>query len=453
MNFPKRLVFLLAALWISSSLIAQTDYMQQWPQFRGPFASGIVESDQLPDHWDINTGENIRWKMKIPGLGHSSPVIWEDKLFVTTAISGSGSDSLKVGLYGDIDEVGDRSVHEFRVYCIDKKSGEVLWEQLAHRGIPRTERHTKSSHANPTPATDGKYVVAFFGSEGLYCYDFEGKLVWKKDFGRMNAGPYTDPDVEWGFASSPIIHENRVIVQSDIVGDGFLVSLDLNTGKEIWRTPREDVATWSTPNFYNQEGHRQIVVNGYSHIGGYDFDTGEELWKLSNSGDAPVPTPVFAHGLIYIHGSHGRYQPIFAIRPGAEGDITLDKSKDSTTNEFIVWSIKRGAAYMPTNLIYGDYLYNLRMNGNITCFEALTGEVVYKERIPEAMGITASGVASNGKLYYSTEQGDVVVVAAGPEFRIISRNPMEDLIMASPAISGDMIYFRTQHYLVAVGGD
>ena len=453
MNFPKRLVFLLAALWISSSLSAQTDYMQQWPQFRGPFASGIVESDQLPDHWDINTGENIRGKMKIPGLGHSSPVIWEDKLFVTTAISGSGSDSLKVGLYGDIDEVGDRSVHEFRVYCIDKKSGEVLWEQLAHRGIPRTERHTKSSHANPTPATDGKYVVAFFGSEGLYCYDFEGKLVWKKDFGRMNAGPYTDPDVEWGFASSPIIHENRVIVQSDIVGDGFLVSLDLNTGKEIWRTPREDVATWSTPNFYNQEGHRQIVVNGYSHIGGYDFDTGEELWKLSNSGDAPVPTPVFAHGLIYIHGSHGRYQPIFAIRPGAEGDITLDKSKDSTTNEFIVWSIKRGAAYMPTNLIYGDYLYNLRMNGNITCFEALTGEVVYKERIPEAMGITASGVASNGKLYYSTEQGDVVVVAAGPEFRIISRNPMEDLIMASPAISGDMIYFRTQHYLVAVGGD
>ena len=423
--------------------------MKQWPQFRGPFASGIVESNQLPDRWDITTGENILWKLKIPGLGHSSPVIWGDRLFVTTAISGSGSDSLKVGLYGDIDEVGDRSEHEFRVYCIDKKSGELLWERLVHKGVPVTERHTKSSHANPTPATDGRYVVVFFGSDGLYCYDFEGKLVWKKMFGRINAGPYTDPDVEWGFASSPIIHENRVIVQCDIVGAGFLASLDLETGKEIWRTPRADVATWSTPNFLNKDGERQIVVNGFSQIGGYDFDTGEELWRLGNGGDAPVPTPVFAHGLIYIHGSHGRYQPIFVIRPEARGDITLDK--ESTTNEFIIWSIKRGAAYMPTNLVYGNYLYNLRMNGNLTCFDAKTGEVIYKERIPDAMGITASGVASNGKLYYSLEQSDVVVVKAGREFELLSRNPMDDLIMASPAISEDMIFFRTQHYLVAVG--
>ncbi len=445
----RKTLLLLSILLAVVSVDAQTEYNNQWPQFRGPFASGIVESNQLPDRWDITTGENILWKLKIPGLGHSSPVIWGDRLFITTAISGSGSDSLKVGLYGDIDEVGDRSEHEFRVYCIDKKSGELLWERLVHKGVPVTERHTKSSHANPTPATDGRYVVAFFGSDGLYCYDFEGKLVWKKMFGRINAGPYTDPDVEWGFASSPIIHENRVIVQCDIVGDGFLASLDLETGKEIWRTPREDVATWSTPNFFNKDGERQIVVNGFSQIGGYDFDTGEELWRLGNGGDAPVPTPVFAHGLIYIHSSHGRYQPIFVIRPEARGDITLDK--ESTTNESIVWSIKRGAAYMPTNLVYGNYLYNLRMNGNLTCFDARTGEVIYKERIPDAMGITASGVASNGKLYYSLEQGDVVVVKAGREFELLSRNPMDDLIMASPAISEDMLFFRTQHYLVAVG--
>ena len=191
------------------------------------------------------------------------------------------------------------------------------------------------------------------------------------------------------------------------------------------------------------------MVNGYSQIGGYDFDSGKELWKLSNGGDAPVPTPIFAHGLIYIHGSHGRYQPIFAIRPGVRGDITLDK--ESTSSENIVWSIKRGAAYMPTNLVYGDYLYNLRMNGNLTCYDAKTGEVIYKERIPDAMGVTSSGVASNGKLYYSLEQGDVVVVKAGPVFELLSRNPMDDLIMASPAISDDMLFFRTQHYLVAVG--
>ncbi len=450
MKSSKRLVLLLFALLISITSLAQSEYMEQWPQFRGPFASGIVESNLIPDRWDVHTGENILWKKRIPGLGHSSPVVWGDRIFVTTSISGSGSDSLKVGLYGDIDEVGDRSEHEFRVYCFDKLSGEVLWERLAHKGVPVTERHTKSSHANPTPATNGKYLVAFFGSDGLYCYDFEGKLVWEKDFGRINAGPYTDPDVEWGFASSPIIHENRVIIQCDIVGDGFLVSLDLETGKEIWRTPREDVATWSTPNFLNKYGERQIVVNGYSQIGGYDFDAGKELWRLSNGGDAPVPTPFFAHGLIYIHGSHGRYQPIFAIRPEARGDLTLDS--ESTTSANIVWSIKRGAAYIPTNLVYGDYLYNLRMNGNLSCFNALTGELIYKERIPEAMGITASGVASNGKLYYSLEQGDVVVVKAGPEFELLSRNPMDDLIMASPAISEDMLFFRTQHYLVAVGG-
>lgn len=443
--FPLFLSLLLATI----NTVAQTDYKQQWPQFRGPFASGIVETPDLPDTWDIHSGENIRWKVKIPGLGHSCPVIWKDKLFITTAISGSGSDSLKVGLYGDIDEVGDRTVHEFKLYCFDKNTGELLWERLAFQGVPKTERHTKSSHANPTPATDGKYVVAFFGSDGLYCYDFQGKLAWKKDFGKMNAGPYSDSHVEWGFASSPIIHENKVIVQCDFLGDGFIASLDLETGDEIWRTPRDEISTWSSPNFYNQGGHRQVVVNGFMHMGGYDFDTGEEIWKLSNGGDAPVPVPVFGHGLIYLHGSHGRYSPIFAVRPEARGDITLEK--DSINNEYIVWSIKRGAAYMPTILIYGPYLYNLRMNGNLSCVDALSGELIYRERLPEARGITASGIASNGKLYYATEQGDVFVVKAGPEFEVLAKNPLDDLIMATPAISEGRLYFRTQHYLVAVG--
>jgi len=449
MNPSKLLPTLILLISVTLNSAAQPDYMHQWPQFRGPFASGIVESTDLPDSWDIQTGENIKWKVKIPGLGHSCPVIWGDKLFVTSAISGSGSDSLKVGLYGDIDEVGDRSEHEFKLYCFNKLTGELLWERLAFKGVPKTERHTKSSHANPTPATDGRYVLAFFGSDGLYCYNLEGKLIWKKDFGKMNAGPWTDPDVEWGFASSPIIHENRVILQCDFLGEGFIASLDLGTGKKLWRTPRAEISTWATPNFYNRDGQRQVVVNGFQHIGGYDFDSGEELWRLSKGGDAPVPVPVFGHSLIYIHGSHGRYSPIFAVRPEARGDITLDR--DSTSNEYIAWSIKRGAAYMPTILIYGPYLYNLRMNGNLSCMDAKTGELIYRERLAEARGITASGVASHGKLYYATEQGDVYVVMAGPEFEVISRNPLDDLIMATPAISGDMIYFRTQHYLVAVG--
>ncbi len=449
MNHKKALHIFLLILWFGLSAEGQTDYMKQWPQFRGPFASGIMDQSELPLKWDIHTGENIQWKVEIPGLAHSCPVIWEDKLFVTTAISGSGKDSLKVGLYGDIDEVNDRSVHQFKVYCLNKHTGEILWERLAHQGIPRTERHTKSSHANPTPATNGEYVVAFFGSEGLYCYDFDGILQWKRDFGTMNAGPYTDPDVEWGFASSPILHENRIIIQADFLGDGFIASLDVKTGKEIWRTAREEISTWSTPNFFSQGPNRQIVVNGWNHIGGYNFDTGEQIWNLGGGGDAPTPTPVFANGLIFVHGSHGRYSPIFAISPDAKGDITLHS--DSTSSAYIPWSIKRGAAYMPTNLVVGDYLYNLRMNGNLTCYHSTTGEVVYKERIPDAMGITSSGVYAGGKLYYSLEQGEVVVVKAGPEFEILARNPLDDLIMATPAISGNMIFFRTQHFLVAVG--
>jgi len=403
----------------------------------------------LPDHWDIKNEENIKWITEIPGLGHSSPVIWDDKMFITTAISGSGSDLLKVGLYGDIDNVNDETVHEFKIYCLNKTNGEILWERLSYKGIPAVKRHTKASHANSTPATNGQYVLAFFGSEGLYCYDIEGELIWKKDFGRMNAGPFTDPDTDWGFASSPIIYKNRVIIQCDFLGDCFLASLDLETGVEIWKTPRDEISSWSTPTIYLKDDITQVIVNGYKHMGGYDFNSGKEIWKMSGGGDAPVPTPVVAHNLIYIHNAHGRYSPIYAVRPEAIGDITLNK--ENITNEYIVWSIKRGGAYMPTNVVYGDYLYNMRMNGQLMCYEAKTGELIYRKYIPEARGITSSGVAADGKLYYTTEHGDIFIVKAGPTFEVIGKNPLNDLCMASPAISDQMIYFRTQHYVIAVG--
>lgn len=442
-------LFLVLLFMAVSCSTAQTDYMQQWPQFRGPFATGIVETSDLPDEWSVLSKENLRWKLEIPGLGHSCPVIWEDKLYITTAISSKGESDLKIGLYGDIDEDLDESIHELKVYCIDKKKGKILWEHLAYQGIPKERRHTKSSHANPTPATNGEYVVAFFGSNGMFCYSMDGKLIWKKAFPQMNTGPYDLPDVGWGFSSSPIIHENRIIIQVDYTGGGYIAALELETGKEIWKTAREDYSTWSTPNFYNKDGYRHIVVNGYKHMGAYDFDTGKEIWKMSGGGDAPVPTPLFAHGMIYLHNAHGRYSPIWAIKPSAAGDITLHK--DSTTNEYIPWSIKRGGAYNPTNLIYGDYMYNMRMNGQLSCLDARTGERIYTDRIPDSGGMTASGVASNGKLYYATEQGNVYVIKAGPEFEILAENLMLDPIMASPAISENTLFIRTQHYLYAIG--
>ncbi|MCG8699743.1 MAG: PQQ-binding-like beta-propeller repeat protein, partial [Bacteroidales bacterium] len=375
-----RIIIVALSVLLSVSCKGQSiDYDSQWPQFRGVFACGVMDSVNLPDYWNVDSGENIHWKILIPGLGFSCPVVWDDKIFITTAISGAGTDSLKVGLYGDIGSYQDQTEHEFRTICIDKNSGDIIWNVLSHKGEPKTRRHTKASHANPTCATDGEYVVAFFGSEGLYCYNLDGELQWKKDLGKMNAGYYRVPDEEWGFASSPILHEKRVVVQCDFIGESFIASYDVKTGEQIWRTPRKDVPSWSTPNLYAKGDNKQIVANGYHHIGGYNFETGEEIWKLDGGGDIPVPTPFFAHNLIYIHSAHGKLSPIYAIKPSAKGEISMPT--DSTKSEYIQWSIKRGAAYNPTNIVYGNYLYNMKMNGKLSCFDALTGELKYKVKL------------------------------------------------------------------------
>ncbi len=443
----KLLVIVLVSVMLSYSK-AQDNQSEQWPGFRGYNACGILDNADLPTKWDVDKSENIKWKTRIPGLGHSCPAIWDNYLFITTAISGNGEEYLKIGLYGDIDAVEDSSVHKFKVYCLDKNTGKIIWEQLSHEGVPKTKRHTKGSQANCTPATNGKYVTAFFGSEGLYCYDMKGKLIWKKDLGLLNSGPFTDVETEWGYAASPIIHDGKVVVQCDIIGESFLAVFDIENGNEIWRVKREDVSTWSTPTVYSSNGKKQIIVNGFKHIGAYDFETGEEIWKMSGGGDAPTPTPVVAHNLIFLNNAHGRMSPIYVVKPNAKGDITL--KNDSLSNEYIQWSIKRGGSYMQTPLIYGDYLYNLRGNGFLSCFNAKTGEQMYKTKL-ESGGVTASGVASDNKLYFSSEKGEIFVVKAGPEFELLAKNDMKDICMATPAISKGAIYFRTKDYVIAVG--
>lgn len=443
-----RIYSLIVAILVSNILFAQDNSKFNWPSFRGSSASGVMDDAQLPTDWNVKEGENIKRKTPIPGLGHSCPVIWDDYLFVTTAISGNETEYLKVGLYGNIDPVEDSTVHQFKVFCLDKNTGEIIWERLAHEGVPGTKRHTKASHANPTPATDGKHLLAFFGSDGLYCYDFEGNLLWSKNLGKLNTGPYTDPDVEWGFASSPIIYKDKLIVQCDFLGDSFLASFDVRTGKEIWRSARDEISSWCTPTVIEVGSKTQVIVNGYQHIGAYDFDTGKEIWWMHGGGDAPVPTPVFAHNMIFINSAHGRQSPIYAIKPNAKGDVTL--GLDETSNEFIAWSIKRGGAYMTTSLIYGDYLYNLKNNGLLSCFKARTGELQYKEALRPGGGISASGVASDGKLFFTSELGDVFVVKAGPVYKLLAKNPLDDICMSTPAISIGTLYFRTQHYVLAV---
>jgi outer membrane protein assembly factor BamB len=426
---------------------SQMDYNQQWPGFRGPWACGYISQAKTPVQWHADSLINIKWKTFIPGLAHSCPVIWDNRLFITTATTNKNDESLKIGLYGDIDEADDKREHEFKVMCLDKNSGKILWERIAHQGIPKSKRHTKASQANCTPATDGKHLVVHFGSEGLYCFDLEGKLLWKKDMGILNPGPYTDPGVEWGYASSPVIYKDRIIVQCDIFGNPYITALDIANGKEVWKTSRGDeVSTWCTPAVYSKNGKTQVIANGYRQICGYDFETGKQIWRLSNGGDAPAPTPVVANDLIYLNSAHGPHSPIFVVRPNAKGDITL--APDSTTNEYIVWSIKRGGAYMQTPLIYEGYLYNLQVNGLLSCYDALNGELKYKESLKEPF--SASGIAADGKIYFSSENGNIYVIKAGPEYKLLAKNALKDNCMATPAISGNIMYFRTHHYVIAV---
>jgi outer membrane protein assembly factor BamB len=424
---------------------------RDWPQFRGIAAAGVGEGRPLPSTWDASSSKGVTWKTPIPGLGHSSPVVWNDLVCVTTAISGKADVELKVGLYGDIKPVQDDTIHSWKIFCLDKRSGKVRWEQTAATGVPKIKRHTKATHASSTLATDGRFLVAMFGSEGLYCYDMKGRLAWKKDLGTLDSGFFMVPQAQWGFGSSPVIHDGRVILQADVQGGGFLASYDLAGGKEVWRTPRADVPTWSTPTVHVGTGRAQVIVNGWKHIGGYDLRTGKEIWRLRGGGDIPVPTPVVSGDLVYVTNAHGSAAPVYAIRTTATGDITL--AEGQTTSEHIAWSQMRDGAYMQTPLVYGDLLYVCRDSGVLSVYRAKTGERLYQQRLSDGRtGFTASAVAGDGKVYYTSEEGDIYVLKAGPTFELLSKNAMGEVCMATPAISDGALYFRTRGHVVAVGG-
>ena len=379
-----------------------------WPSFRGISARGVAEGYPAPLRWSGETGENVRWRTAIPGIGHSSPVLWRDLVCVTTAVGTKAKPELRVGLYGDIDPVQDDTVHSWKVYCFDKGTGTVRWERTAHAGVPKVKRHTKSTHANPTLATDGERLVALFGSEGLHAYDLQGRLLWKKDLGLLDSGFFRVPEAQWGFASSPVIHEGMVIVQVDVQKDSFLAAFDAVTGRERWRTLRADVPTFSTPTVHVEEGRAQVIVNGWKHIGGYDAATGKELWRMKGGGDIPVPTPVVAGGLVYITNAHGGAAPIYAIRTSATGDVSLPEGR--TSNAHVAWSQERDGAYMQTPLVYAGLLYNCRDNGVLSVYDAKTGRRLYQQRLGEGgAGFTASPVAADGKVYFTSEEGEVTV--------------------------------------------
>ncbi|NQV32280.1 MAG: PQQ-binding-like beta-propeller repeat protein [Phycisphaeraceae bacterium] len=422
---------------------------QNWPSFRGASAAGIAAGYPTPTTWDLKSGENILWKTPIPGLAHSSPVIWGDRIFVTTAVKGAGESVLKVGLYGDIKSEKEDTDFEWRLYCIDRKTGHVEWTRQCHSGRPKVSRHAKSTHANATACTNGKVVVAFFGAEGLYCYDVKGNLIWQKDLGVLDWGYFRSPAAQWGGGSSPVIHKDRVILQCDVQTDSFIAAYDLKDGTQVWKTTRDEIPTWGTPTVYTGEAHSQIIVNGFKHIGGYDIATGREIWRMAGGGDIPVPTPIVAHDLIYITNAHGRMSPVYAVKLSATGDISLKESQSS--NEYVAWNHPKGGNYMTTPIAWKEYLYCCSNSGKLSCFNATTGELVYKESLgASSVASSASPVAANGRLYFPGEKGDIYVVKAGPEFKVIAVNKMHETCMATPAISHGTLFFRTRNYLVAV---
>ena len=420
-----------------------------WPQFRGPGGDGIG-SGHPPTTWDVETGQNVAWKTPIPGLGHSAPIVWGNRVFVTTAVNAEvEAPAVKTGwLAGSGDPARDEGEWTWQVLCIELETGEILWTKDCCVGKPMIKRHLKASHANCTPATDGQYVVAFFGSEGLYCFDFDGNLKWKCDFGKLHSGPYDTPKLEWGFSSSPIIYDGRVIVQCDCLNTNFVALLDLESGQEILRIDRDgEVATWSTPLIVKTDRREQIVCNGFRQMAGYDLETGDRLWHLSGGGDIPVPTPIFGEGLIFLTSDHGK-NPTYAIEPSASGDITPEE--DSETPGIAWWEPKDGS-YMPTPLVKDGLLYTCEDNGRLTVRDAVGGELIYRKRIGTGrQTYSASAVAAGGHLYFVSEQGTVSVIEQGRVFREVATGEMGEVVMATPAISGDRLLVRTLSQLFCV---
>jgi outer membrane protein assembly factor BamB len=374
--------------------------------------------------------------------------VWGDRVFVTTAVS-SNPKPAHNPKDNDIEPADDAVVHEWRVLALDKQTGKVLWSRTAHRGVPEAKRHVKATQANSTPTTDGQIVVASFGSEGLYAYDMDGTLLWKQDLGYLDPGYWGQPDLSWGFASSPIIHQGLVILQCDIQKNSFIVAFNAADGSPAWRTERDERPAWTTPVIYQGKTRTELVTSGSLYYRGYDPLTGKELWRLRDETEVKVPSPVIAHDIFFLSGGNPRGRDFYAVRPNATGDISPAAGRPASAH--VVWHKERGSPYTPTPVVYGDHLYVANDNGVLTAYEATTGAQIYVQRIGTTNStFSASPVAGHGHLYFASEDGEVFVVKAGPAYELVSTNRMGEPLMATPAISDGMLVIRGQRHLFAV---
>ena len=447
-----RRVSLVLLFVVSSSLVqAQSADNAHWPQWRGPYFNGMARGD-APTTWNDTT--NIKWSANIPGRGFSTPVIWGDKIFLTTATptgkpapaattpapaTPAPQASASPQRRGPGGESGPQPEHKFEVFCLDRKSGKILWQRTATVATPHEGYHRQyGSFASNSPATDGKYVYASFGSRGLYCYDFNGKLIWKKDFGvQMKI------KLAFGEGTAPLLDGNRLFLVFDHEAGSFIVALDKRTGKELWRATREEGTSWSTPLAITHGGRRQVIVTASNKVRSYDPENGKVLWEAAGLGTNAIPVPVYENGLVYVMSGH-RDPKLMAIKLGKEGDLTNSDS--------IVWSHTRGLAYTTSPVLHENKLYFVTDNGMISAFNATTGEPYFAQtRLPKAYNLKASPVGANGKLYVATEDGDVVVVKMGEKFEVLATNTLTDQVfIATPVIANGELFLRGQNKLFCI---
>ena len=420
-----------------------------WPAFRGLDAGGTADGQGAVADWNVATGRNVRWKTPIPGLANSSPIVWGDRVYVTTAVNSRAGDSFRTGLYGDVAPVEDLSPHTWTIYALDAASGAVVWAREVYTGAPSVKRHPKASQANATPVTDGRHIVAVFGTIGrVVCYDAGGALLWTQDIGAIDSGWFFDRSYQWGHSSSPVIYQGTVIVQADQQKGSFLAAYDLETGREAWRTGRDEISTWGTPTIVRAGDRDELVTNGTT-IRAYDPTTGRLLWTLGPNSEITVGTPVAGPDLVYVTGGYPPVRPVYAIKPGGSGDLSL--AEGASSNGAIAWSNDREGTYIPTPILYRGQLYTCNNNGIVTAYDAATGARVYRARVGGGGAFSASPVAADGRLYFASEDGDVFVVRAGPGYEELATIPMHETIVATPAVSDGLIVIRTAGHVYGIG--
>lgn len=435
------------ALALAVTALVPLEGADQWPRFRGPQAGLVADDPALPDTWSET--ENVAWKAEIPGLGWSSPVVWDNHVFITTAIS-TGKEAAPIpGLYDPGDDQGSlRSTAQTRwmVYDVDFETGAVRWSTEIRTGAPLTARHIKNTFASETATTDGERVYVYLATIGvLTALDMQGQVAWLRELGAF------DGSSAYGTASSPVLHDGRLYLVNDNATQSYIAAFDARTGREIWRTLREETQSWATPFIWANEQRTEIVTASTNRVRSYDLN-GRLLWELGGMTILATPSPFSAHGLVYISSGYPGQapRPVYAIRPGASGDISLKPGE--TSNAHVAWYQPLLGTYNTSAVVYGDYYYTLLDRGFLLCHDARTGRQIYgRQRVSaESSGFTSSPWAYNGKVFLLSEDGDTFVVEAGPEFKILHKNSLNEMTMATPAIVRGSLIIRTQGHLYRI---